>query len=175
MKKSLLASLILHILVLMLLALTSGGSGNGNGGQSDGSNGTGTGSTPPVQNIAPPPSIEVVEIEPDVLDKLLDESRPAEKPKKPTKVVKQKCPDYFGGIGITYEQLISDPGKIIKEVHSGYPAAKAGVLVGDIIIGQSEEVRGPIGKPVTVYILRGSETWRFNLVRAKVCIEDIGK
>ncbi|MBU6142177.1 hypothetical protein KGO95_03645 [Patescibacteria group bacterium] len=77
----------------------------------------------------------------------------------------EQCPDFYGGIGI-----VLDPGGFILEVAKGYPAAQAGIVPGDVIEGDTQSIRGKIGTPVEIVILRGDKTLTFSLIRAKICI-----
>ncbi len=75
------------------------------------------------------------------------------------------CEDWFGGVGITHSFR-----EIIK-VNKGYPAEKAGVKVGDIILNE-EELRGEVGTEVTMLIIRDGDPLEFTFERGKICTED---
>ena len=77
--------------------------------------------------------------------------------------------DGGGGIGITVERT-DDKRILIRAVQDGSPAAKAGVQVGDQIVSVDGELmierplsdvvhklRGSVGAPVTITVLRGSQ------------------
>lgn len=86
----------------------------------------------------------------------------------------QECPDFFGGIGITQQYVTNEEltrgHYVVAEVHPGYPAERGGILVGDEIHSNTREIRGEVGTPVMVLIIRHGELLTFNLVREKICI-----
>lgn len=90
--------------------------------------------------------------------------------KAPKKTVKEESPCEddmsFGGIGIQHDIRTME----IIDVPSGYPAALAGIRVGDILLNP-QDIRGEIGTPVTVYIGRGGELLTFQLIRDKICFK----
>lgn len=89
---------------------------------------------------------------------------PGEKKKKSPKHAGDKCKDYFGGIGITISPI---NGQILY-VYPDYPAADAGILIGDII-SSNEEIRGPVGSPVAINVLRDGQSFSVVLIRDKIC------
>lgn len=80
----------------------------------------------------------------------------------------QECKEWFGGIGIEWN--LSD-GTIMR-VYPGYPAARAGLVVGDRIPAHGPEIRG---EPGTRAVVRGRHAdgsdFTKVLVRAKICVE----
>ena len=76
----------------------------------------------------------------------------------------QDCPNFFGGIGIRHNRL----GVILKVINR-YPASRAGILPGDILLGDTEYIRGEIGTAVDVTVLRGEKTLKFSMIREKIC------
>lgn len=88
---------------------------------------------------------------------------------KPILAKGEDCPDgrFFGGIGI--EHLALDD--VIVTVIPGYPAFRAGLKVGDVLIGDIEHIEGEIGTPVTVLVRRGVEVLRFDMIREKICVK----
>ncbi len=90
----------------------------------------------------------------------------------------------YGGIG----SLISrrDNYIIVSEPYEGYPAQKAGLLAGDVILevngvsaeGKSTEeisrmLKGEPGTELTLKIKRGEEIKEFTLTREKIKIDDV--
>jgi carboxyl-terminal processing protease len=90
----------------------------------------------------------------------------------------------YGGIG----SLISKRGNhiIVSEPYEGYPAQKAGLLAGDIIMeingvsaeGKSTEeissmLKGEPGTSLTVKVKRGNEIKEITLTREKIKIDDV--
>jgi hypothetical protein len=73
------------------------------------------------------------------------------------------CAKFYGGIGVV------DGMYGITEVVPGYPAHKAGIQVGDEIVS-GEPIRGEVGTPVDVTVLRGMRRISFHLVRDKICV-----
>jgi len=90
--------------------------------------------------------------------------------KKPTpKHAEDKCPDFFGGIGVQYSNV--EPGLII-DVPSGYPAEDAGIRAGDRIIApQLGKIRGEVGTEVVVTYISSDGEHTVTLVRDKICID----
>jgi predicted metalloprotease with PDZ domain len=82
--------------------------------------------------------------------------------------IDHKCDEWYGGIGVQYEDM--DSG-IISHVGKGYPADRAGIIVGDLVV-DSEEIRGKPGTKVTVKIMRGSKLLIFNMIREKICTNE---
>ena len=87
------------------------------------------------------------------------------------------------GIGVQINKPVADAPIEIVRVYAGTPAARAGIKAGDKIVSvdgvdvtnlQTEEVankvKGPEGSPVTIGILRGSETLSFSLNRARFSV-----
>jgi carboxyl-terminal processing protease len=93
----------------------------------------------------------------------------------------------FGGIGA--EISLDEEGRfVVTRVYEGNPAAEAGIQVGDIIVavdGQSVEsetpnmddliarIRGPVGEPVALTLLRDGERLELEMVRAEVLIPSV--
>jgi len=78
--------------------------------------------------------------------------------------ISRDCPNFFGGIGIRHNRL----GVILKVINR-YPASRAGILPGDILLGDTEYIRGEIGTAVDVTVLRGEKTLKFFMIREKIC------
>jgi len=85
-------------------------------------------------------------------------------------VGKESCPNGFGGIGVSFDNT-GGVTEIIK-VHIGYPANRAGIKVGDIVVGSANQIRGEPGTPVSVRVFRGGKELIFNLIRERICTVD---
>lgn len=88
--------------------------------------------------------------------------------KKPKHTKATNCKQFFGGIGVLY---VNTEGEV-QTVYRGYPASEAGILEGDIILNAGQ-IRGDVGTPITVSILRGSLNLDIEMTRAKICLEDM--
>lgn len=93
------------------------------------------------------------------------------------KFKKRECPgEWYGGIGIQY----NDPrggfseGKIIFNlVPDGYPAAKAGIEVGDQAMDNMTDYRGEVGKEVTVNVRKPDGRLKnYTMLREKICLKE---
>ena len=75
--------------------------------------------------------------------------------------------DWFGGIGVTSQELLGE----IQEVYAGYPAEKAGILVGDRVVSTNGDIRGDPGTVLNITIFRAStnSTLSFSIIRDKIC------
>jgi len=82
----------------------------------------------------------------------------------------QECESYFGGVGVTI--VWTSLGYIVLTVHSGYPAEKAGIMVGDLLLN-SGNLTGEIGTKITVLIDRGGAYLEFPIYRDKICTEAV--
>lgn len=98
------------------------------------------------------------------------------------KVIKKRfkvrdCPGLsYGGIGIQFNYDLFNKLKMtINDVPAGYPAAKAGVEVGDELIDDSENVAdycGEVGKEVTVAVKKPDGTIKnYVMLREKICLK----
>jgi len=117
-----------------------------------------------------------------ILDKPSDkevESKKQPSKSKSTLIVKKKiplkqeyvnheCTIWYGGIGIQHP---NGGSYAVEAVGKGYPAERAGILIGDLIIN-GEELRGEPGTYVTVKILRGTKALSIEVVREKICTKD---
>ena len=87
----------------------------------------------------------------------------------------------FGGIGVIIEYDHEKQTLMVSSVYIDSPAEAAGIQVGDYIIGVNGhsteelgylnvvyEVRGEIGTPVTLTLLRGDKTVECTAIRAEV-------
>lgn len=82
----------------------------------------------------------------------------------------QDCPIFFGGIGIVMTTLL---GRVLK-VSEGYPASRAGILPGDFIVEDVKFIKGEIGTPINVTVIRDAETLKFSMIREKICVIEKG-
>ncbi len=156
-----LASVIVHLGLLLLLF----NSGRGVGANNQGADNKGLGVE---KNINEGISVEIITRKADTkekkaFDKEADVEVGAPKVNIPEEDISRSCPYYFGGIGISYTAL-----GLVKEVYAGYPAARAGILPGDILKENPE--RGEIGSSIEITVFRGERTLKFSLIREKVCI-----
>lgn len=74
------------------------------------------------------------------------------------------CSTWYGGIGI------GSRGDVLTEVYAGYPAERAGLLVGDVInpIG-TRDITGTPGTSVTLRVARGKRVFQITIVRGRIC------
>lgn len=115
--------------------------------------------------ILPPPetkdadTIQKVEKEGDAL------------PAPPTHLA-DDCKDFFGGVGLMNDIRANVARNrydaVVTDVYPGYPAFKAGVQVGDILI-DSDHIRGEIGSRFTLEVIRNGQTLYFDIIRDKIC------
>ena len=76
---------------------------------------------------------------------------------------------WYGGIGIHQASLDGTIGFVAE----GYPAHKAGILVGDRIMAVSDsDIRGTPGTIVKIMIDRQGKTLFFEITRGKICYEE---
>lgn len=161
-KRSLAQSLILHtLLIIPLVMFTPKGTGNGDregeahGGAKD------AGQIVPKEIAGETEQPKVIEVT------IVDKAKPKQKHKDATKGVKEcKGDAWYGGIGIQHNGLSGE----VDEVVPGYPAAQAGILPGDRILGGGDDIRGEPGTEVTVVVTRHGIILTFHMVRAKVCL-----
>jgi len=111
----------------------------------------------------------------EIKDKKTDEGKTKDKKPglvtEPAKMVHENddCKRWFGGIGITVTNLNALGVEILK-VHHGYPAERAGLMAGDVIIHVSDrEIRGEVGTEVTLTVLRSGAPIMFTMLRDKIC------
>ena len=121
-----------------------------------------------------PKLIEVELVEPP---KSEGELQAQAKPKAPSEGIKEcEGDNWFGGIGV---QMLgfSHNAEEIGEVFPGYPAHKAGLKSGDMVLSVDGrpynfgEIRGEPGTVVVITIFRPStnETKTYTIVREKIC------
>jgi len=153
-----LASTLFHCLPLLLIFFI--GAGGDGGEHSYGGNTETTGNI-----IAKSVDVEIVmSVDEDGIEK--------KEKKKPSKGELTECIEdrWYGGIGITQNFMDNS----LLSVAPGYPAFKAGLLIGDIILETSEpDIRGEPGTLLSLKIHRPStgETLLVNLRRDRICID----
>lgn len=142
-RKSLFISIILHCLPFILFLFVSSNNNNQNNKPNKSINSA---------KLAPPPgqttTIDVVEYK-----------HVNKQPRKPK--VEHKCKEWYGGVGVVHRL------GIVQEAPSGYPAAEAGVLPGDLLL--NDNLKGEVGTEVTIKVLRGENFLNFVVTRAKIC------
>lgn len=81
----------------------------------------------------------------------------------------EDCPNgrWYGGIGVEHNVL----DQTIQTVVAGYPAEKSGIKIGDVVLGDLEKIKGEPGTPVTIWVRRGIQILRFDMLRDKICIK----
>lgn len=93
-------------------------------------------------------------------------SKVQKKQEKKKKQEELECDKYYTGIGIT----VSDNSCMVTQVFRGYPAHKAGILVGDLIVSPAcPDIIGPEGTQVSISILRGIRGIHLQITRGKIC------
>lgn len=92
-------------------------------------------------------------------------------PKKKVETEVKECVDdkWYGGIGIV--ETYTPEGEIaVAEAVAGYPAARAGIEKGDVILTNTSRIRGEPGTIVEVGIRKLSgEIIIYTITRAKIC------
>lgn len=88
---------------------------------------------------------------------------------------KKMCPRTYNGIGVTRQSVGEfDEHPHVIEVAEGYPAYRAGIKVGDVLLNWYQLV-GDKGTPVVVKIMRDGVYMEFNTIREEICSSEIGK
>ena len=174
MKYPFLISCGIHVILLFILFSLSSelpGQQGGKGNSKDqGNNGVGQATEGTIMAKPDPIPIEIVEIPPkDGLTK--------KKLKHKTKYADHDCKGHksYGGIGVTIMPVYASEetySQQIVEVFDNYPAAKAGLLAGDIVQDDKVEIMGTPGTEVKVCILRKGMLMTFTLIREKICLEE---
>jgi hypothetical protein len=83
---------------------------------------------------------------------------------------KKECVLFFGGIGIQQDFMTLR----LEVVYKGYPADKAGLMIGDVVEPENgEDIRGEIGTSINVKVTRNGDVFYLTLVREKICYDDI--
>ena len=86
--------------------------------------------------------------------------------------IDHKCEHWYSGIGVMQG---NDGSCVITFVGKGYPADRAGIVPGDLMIQDETGCpgRGPLGGELKVKILRGRQLLIINLIREKICEKDM--
>lgn len=79
---------------------------------------------------------------------------------------KKSCPDSYGGIGVI--TVDSNDESEVLSVAPGYPASKAGIMVGDVIMNR-REARGTPGTEVVVIFSRNGVVHTALIKRELIC------
>jgi len=109
----------------------------------------------PMAESHPPPKPEKKEVSLKLIPKSVGKE----------KSVAKECDDWYGGVGIIHFD------GVITQVPGGYPASKAGVKVGDIII-ETIDLRGEPGTKVVMKFMRNGEIFNKEVIRDRICRED---
>lgn len=91
------------------------------------------------------------------------------------KFTPRNCPhDWYGGIGVQYNQPEFSGGKVIFNfVPAGYPAAKAGVEVGDQAMDDMYDYRGDVGGEITANVRKPDGRLKnYIMLRERICLRD---
>jgi predicted metalloprotease with PDZ domain len=89
------------------------------------------------------------------------------------------CTDWYYGFGVQHDWLTNT----VSSVQAGYPAHKAGIIVGDTLIDILDESGSSViakvhtdaryeGNIATVVIMRNGQVLNFTLRREKICSEE---
>lgn len=149
MKRALLQSILLHALFFLSLVahLFLGGAG-GSGSSDEGTKNGKAGAPEETEVVIVPKSTEPQD-------------------------AGEKCKNWYGGIGILVGYATDDRGYTVAriiEVAEGYPAYRAGLQSGDIILNDPN-MKGDVGSVVTAEILRNGQRMSFTMTREKVCTD----
>lgn len=168
MRKYVLISFLLHLIFIVGLSLHFNGGSSSEEGGSKKEQGKGQGNSSSDNTFVPKGSMEISVVPPQAIES------PIETPDKKSKGVKECVGNnWYGGIGIKQN---FETGAI-AELAEGYPAQKAGLLIGDMILRVNGEVYGDIrGEPGTeviieVYRPSTNKTASIRLIRDKICIK----
>lgn len=159
-KRYFFASSVLHIILLIYLSLIGGAQGQGI-----------SSGFPKQGQIVP----KVVEVEVrESLDPGNDVKMPEPK-KSLTGLHECKDDNWYGGVGI-YQSILD--GTTIAEVIQGYPASRAGIRKGDVVVlvngapeSGTDHIRGDPGTEVTITVNRSGERLTFTMVRDRICTD----
>ena len=171
-------SVLLHAAALFLVIgikdslLDSVGNGNGaSDATSESETGIGTNTDSGSTRIIDKP-VEITKVDPKQLNEAMaqqDVAMQMEEIRK--KVIQQseaaKCEHWYGGIGIRVDPY----NKSISSTHQDYPASEAGLMAGDVIVSDYDDIRGEIGSILKISVLREGKLLTFLIVRGKICIE----
>jgi hypothetical protein len=86
--------------------------------------------------------------------------------KEPAGGVKSECDQAYGGVG-----MVSDGYGKVTRIIAGYPAARSGIRLGDILDESLEIIKGKPGTVATVRVKRGEQTLEFTMTREVICAD----
>lgn len=164
-KHGILHSSLLHIALILLIL----GKIPGCNGSEDAGKGKGAGEIDPrlivEKNTEKPTEVEIKEMPVD------DGPKKPQKPKKKSKPIDKDCSGYewFGGVGIEVLHDLQQDVTVANKVFPGYPAHKAGMRSGDIVINFND-LRGPVGELIVVRAYRNGQYVEFDIIREKICV-----
>ncbi|MEO0271712.1 MAG: hypothetical protein ABIM30_01310 [candidate division WOR-3 bacterium] len=84
------------------------------------------------------------------------------------------CDNFYYGIGISVV-VMEKEGRMVKEVvevYRNYPAHRAGIKRGDIILNSNNPLRGNGVEKLELVINRNEELFTLTLFRDKICIDN---
>lgn len=161
--RSILISLAIHLSIFML----------GKGGLSDKNDvkAGGIKDKPSEKNTI---KVSVVEVRP-----IEEKSKIAVDKKKKKKIVSRQeyqendCENHYSGIGVVYEGM-GDSSCVVEKVGVGYPAYRAGIRAGDVLLHDEDggcPGRGPLKSLAVIRVMRNGEILTFEMYREKICSE----
>lgn len=180
MKKYLTISALLHVILITLAVVLSSpkGCGTGDGdGKGKGDKEQGSNSDELQGEIVAKKPEAVPSKEPEMSVYSADEVlKPSALQEAEERYTERDCPGgSFGGIGVEISIIRSSGGFVLSRVVSGYPASKAGIKSGDILLERTE-IRGEPGTDVTVQIVTPQgETKNVTMLREKICLDSPAK
>lgn len=171
MKKYYFISSVLHLIFILMVILLPNGNGDGSGkGEGVGahekkSEESKNGSNNQNNKKIIPKSIEVTIVTQP--KKGVSVKKPPTKKSIGIKECKGKA--WYGGIGIEHDYTTS----MITRVAEGYPAFKAGIQAGDVLVNLDRiSIIGEPGTYVHFTVKRSDNSYKmYNLVREKICIQ----
>jgi hypothetical protein len=87
---------------------------------------------------------------------------------------RSKCEPFFGGIGVTLKRD-DDLNQIADKVHRYYPAEQAGIKPGDVILTPVYKMKGEVGTPVTIEVIRNGIQFSVTMTRGRICLTEVLK
>lgn len=158
MKRYFLLSLILHSAPLLLLFLLSGSGSSEGDSKSNKASGSPDSATIVDKGAngkpKPPIEMEITLVDPE--------------PPKSDGAPECAGDNWYGGIGIVQDERTG----ILLTVAKGYPAERAGLLVGDRLLTRLN-IRGEVGTIATVTLVRDGSILQYNIMREKICTEQV--
>lgn len=155
------ASAVLHLMLLIPLLLAAHGKGSGKDKDGDKD---GKGGRHKQETIIPKNAPGEPEKPQEITLLILNKPKPNRGHDKES-VKDCKGKNWYGGIGIEQNYMTG----AISIVEPGYPAYRAGLMVGDKIQSPGE-IRGLPGTKLVVLIIRAGQPLLFEIIREKICI-----